>query len=79
MDPSGLTKPIGLSPALADLMGVAKGEKISRVEVSKRIWAYIREKNLQVPENKQFFTPDAKMAEIFGKEKSKAGFNPGSD
>ena len=68
----GLTKPIGLSPALADLMGVAKGEMLSRVEVNKRLWAYIKEKNLQAPENKQFFTPDAKMSKIFGKEKIKA-------
>ena len=69
---SGLTKPLGLSQALVDLLGVAKGEKLSRVEVVKRLWAYIREKNLQAPENKQYFTPDSKMAKIFGKEKIRA-------
>jgi len=63
---------LGLSPALAALMGVAKDEKLSRTEVVKRIWTYIKEKKLQDPENKQFFTPDAKMAKIFGKEKIKA-------
>eukprot|EP00092_Neocalanus_flemingeri_P095045 GFUD01120907.1.p2 GENE.GFUD01120907.1~~GFUD01120907.1.p2 ORF type:complete len:102 (-),score=27.45 GFUD01120907.1:131-394(-) len=66
---TGLTKPLGLSPALTMLMGVAKGEKLSRTEVVKRLWTHIKEKKLQDPENKKFFTPDAKMVEIFGKEK----------
>lgn len=69
---SGLTKPLNLSPELADLIGAKKGEKLSRPEVVKRIWAYLKEKKLQDPENKQFFTPDAKMQPIFGKEKVRA-------
>jgi upstream activation factor subunit UAF30 len=38
----------------------------------KRLWAYIKEKKLQDPENKQYFTPDKKMIPIFGKEKVRA-------
>ena len=68
---NGLTKPLALSPDLAAIMGV-KDEKLSRAEVVKRLWAYIKDKKLQDHENKQFFTPDAKMAKIFGKEKIKA-------
>ena len=45
---SGLTKPLGLSDELADLIGAKKGEKLSRPEVVKRLWAYIKEKKLQV-------------------------------
>ena len=45
---SGLTKPLNLSPELADLIGAKKGEKLSRPEVVKRIWAYLKEKKLQV-------------------------------
>ena len=42
------------------------------VQVVKRLWAYLKEKNLQDPENKQWFTPDSTMAPIFGTEKIKA-------
>lgn len=69
---SGLTKPLNLSPELADIIGAKKGEQLSRPEVVKRIWAYLKEKKLQDPENKQFFKPDAKMQPIFGKEKVRA-------
>ena len=69
---TGLNKPLGLSPALADIMGCSKDEKRSRTQVVKGLWAYIKDKELQDKENKQFFTPDAKMAKIFGKEKIKA-------
>ena len=37
----------------------------------KRLWAYLKEKELQDPENKQWFTPDDTMAPIFGEEKIK--------
>merc|ERR1712126_643755 len=69
---SGLTKPMKLSPELATLIGAKKDEKLSRPEVVKRLWAYIKEKKLQDPENKQFFAPDKLMEPIFGKEKIRA-------
>jgi upstream activation factor subunit UAF30 len=69
---SGLTKPLALSDELADLLAVKKGEKLSRPEVVKKLWAYIKEKKLQDPENKQFFKPDKKMEPIFGKERIRA-------
>lgn len=68
----GLTKPLVLSKELAAIVGTAKDEKISRAECVKRLWAYLKEKNLQDPANKQFFTPDALMAPLFGKEKIRA-------
>ena len=68
----GISKPLGLSPALAELVGVGKDKKLSRPQVVKRIWAYIKEKNLQDPDSKLFVIPDAKMAKVFGKEKFKA-------
>merc|ERR1712073_52692 len=69
---SGLTTPLTLRKELAELIGAKKDEKLSRPEVVKRIWAYLKEKKLQDPDNKQFFTPDAKMQPIFGKEKVRA-------
>merc|ERR1712029_216090 len=47
-------------------------EKLSRPEVVKRLWAHIKSQKLQDPENKQYFTPDAKMIPIFGKDKVRA-------
>jgi upstream activation factor subunit UAF30 len=45
---SGLTKPMSLSPALAAIVGAKKDEKLARSEIIKRLWAYLKEKNLQV-------------------------------
>merc|ERR1712203_626197 len=69
---TGLTKPMTLSPELAAIVGAKKDEKLARSEVVKRLWAYLKEKNLQDPENKQWFTPDKLMAPVFGTEKIKA-------
>ena len=69
---SGLTKPMTLSPELAAIVAEKKDEKISRAEIIRRLWAYLKKNNLQDPANKQWFTPDEKMAPVFGKEKIKA-------
>ena len=58
---AGLTKPMKLSPELADIVGK---KEASRAECIKQLWAYIKKHNLQDPENKQYFTPDKKMAKV---------------
>merc|ERR1712038_2189908 len=63
---SGITKPMKLS---ADLAAVVGQKQASRAECIKELWAYLKKHNLQDPENKQYFTPDKKMAKIFGTEK----------
>ena len=60
---SGLTRPLKLSPELADIVGK---KFLSRAECIRELWAYLKENNLFDPENKQYFTPDAKLAKIFG-------------
>ena len=57
----GLTKPMKLSADLADVVGK---KEASRAECIKQLWAYIKKNNLQDPENKQYFTPDKKMAKV---------------
>ena len=42
---------------------------IFRAECIKQLWAYLKKHELQDPENKQYFTPDKKMAKIFGTDK----------
>ena len=58
---AGLTKPMKLSAELADVVGK---KEASRAECIKQLWAYIKKHNLQDPENKQYFTPDKKMAKV---------------
>merc|ERR1712058_4062 len=65
----GLTAPMKVSPELAAIIGM---KEASRAQCVKHLWAYLKEHNLQDPENKQFFTPDKKMAKVFGTERMRA-------
>ena len=69
---TGINMELNVSEELASIIGTKSGEKISRPQVVKRLWAYLKENNLQDPENKQYFTPDAKMEPVFGNERIKA-------
>lgn len=39
---NGLTKPLSLSADLADLLSVDKDDKLSRAQVVKMLWAYLK-------------------------------------
>ena len=65
----GLTQPLKLSDELADIVGE---KEASRAQCVKHLWAYIKKHNLQDPDNKQFFTPDKKMAKVFGNDRIRA-------
>ena len=45
---TGLQMPLNISPELAKIIGTKKGEQVSRPQVIKKLWAYLKEKNLQV-------------------------------
>ena len=45
---TGIQMPLDVSPQLAKIIGTAKGEQVSRPQVVKKLWAYLKEKNLQV-------------------------------
>merc|ERR1712154_378175 len=66
--PAALIKVMNVSNELADIIGT---KKASRPQAIKGLWAYIKKNNLQDPAQRQYFTPDAKMAKIFGKNKMK--------
>merc|ERR1711950_135613 len=68
---TGLQAELNVSDDLRKIIGTKKGEKISRPQVTKRLWAYLKEHNLQDSENRQYFTPDETMAKVFGTEKIK--------
>ncbi len=52
-----------LSPALVQITGVPE---LSRTDVTKKVWDYIKSHNLQDPANKRMIRPDAALAEVFG-------------
>lgn len=60
---SPLTKPKPLSPELSAFLGV---KELSRGEVTKKIWEYIKSKNLQDPNNKRTIVPDEALGKLFG-------------
>ncbi len=58
-----LLKPLNLSAELEAVVG--KGP-MSRGQVVKQIWVYIKKHNLQNPQNKRNILADAKLKPLFG-------------
>lgn len=62
--PTGFNKPQPVSAKLAQFLGISEDQHISRVEVTRKLCAYIRQENLQNAENKREFYPDANLASL---------------
>ena len=62
--PSGFAKPSKISKDLAKFLNVKQECMLARTEVTKRINTYIREHNLQLPENKRIILPDNKLSKL---------------
>jgi len=62
--PSGFAKPSKISKDLAKFLGVKQESMLARTDVTKRINSYIREHNLQLPENKRVILPDNKLSKL---------------
>ncbi len=59
---AALAKPIQPDEKLAAVVGT---EPLPRTEVTKRIWAYIKEHGLQDAQNKQRINADDKLRPVF--------------
>lgn len=59
---SAFMKPMNVSPDLAAVVG---NGPMPRSEVVKALWAYIKSKNLQDPENKRNINADAALKKVF--------------
>jgi chromatin remodeling complex protein RSC6 len=70
---SGLMKPVVISKELAEFMKVPADSLHSRVSVTNAICSYIKEHNLQNPNNKREINSDANLARILN---YKAGSQP---
>ena len=70
---SGFMKPVKISKDLCKFTGWNPEELRSRVEVTKYICDYIRQKNLQNPADRRQFTPDPQLSKLLGHDSSKDG------
>lgn len=61
-----LLQPLALSPELETVVGPGP---MPRSQVVKKIWEYIKEHNLQNPQNKRNILADEKLLAIFGGKK----------
>ncbi|CAB4424852.1 unnamed protein product [Rhizophagus irregularis] len=59
---TGIHKPLILSSVLAEFL---QAEEMSRLEVVKRLWAYIKENELQDPNDKRYIVCDERLMTIF--------------
>jgi upstream activation factor subunit UAF30 len=63
---SSFMKPMQPSESLAKIVG---DQPLPRSEVTKKLWAYIKEHKLQNPSNKREILADEKLEPIFGEKK----------
>jgi chromatin remodeling complex protein RSC6 len=62
--PSGFAKPCKISDELCDFIGVPKGSEQSRTDITRFINSYVKEHNLNNPQNRREFFPDKKLKAI---------------
>jgi len=61
---SGFMKSVKISPEMAKFCGFKSDQLVSRVDVTKAICNYVKEKNLQNPADRRQFNPDDKLATL---------------
>ncbi len=63
----GFTKPVQPDEKLAAIVG---NQPLSRTDVTRKLWDYIRSHNLQDPANKTFIKADPPLQQVFeGKDR----------
>jgi chromatin remodeling complex protein RSC6 len=62
--PSGFAKPCKISDELCEFIGIAKGTEQSRTDITRFINSYVKQHNLNNPENRREFFPDKKLKAI---------------
>lgn len=62
--PTGFRKPIDVSEEMGAFFGLQPGEQIARTEVISRLYKYIKDQNLQIQDDKQYFMPDERLGAL---------------
>ena len=68
--PSGFVKPTLISSQLANFLGKPEGTSMARTEVTKEINAYIRQHNLQDPQNGRHILPNQALKRLLSLNKT---------
>jgi chromatin remodeling complex protein RSC6 len=63
---TGIHAPVQPSKELGAVVG---DDRLPRSEVISKVWAYIKSKDLQNPENKREILADENLKKVFGKDK----------
>ena len=71
--PSGFAKPTKLSQNLCNFLNVPEDTLLARTDVTKRITTYIKECELQNPDNRREIFPDKKLSELVNMENEDDG------
>ena len=71
---SGFAKATPISNDLADFLGVTHDTQIARTEVTSKVIAYVKQQNLQNPEDKKQIVPDAKLGGLLQSGSDKVTF-----
>lgn len=64
--PCGFARPTPVSDEMCDFLKIDKGSEVSRTTVTRALIQYIKDQNLQNPENKKQILPDATLSGLFG-------------
>jgi chromatin remodeling complex protein RSC6 len=70
-EPSGFANPSPISDDLASFLGLPNNSEVPRTEVTSKLYAYVKEKNLQNPENKKQIIPDEALLKLINPDPSK--------
>lgn len=52
----------------AELQEVVNAKKLTRPQIVKNLWAYIKKHKCQDTKNKRMINPDSKLSEVLGKK-----------
>ena len=63
--PGGFRKPVKISDQMCEFLGIPKGQKLARTDVSKKLNEYIRDKKLQNEKDRRIIEPDEKLLTLF--------------
>jgi len=63
---SGFALPSTISDELCEFMGIEKGTKVARPQVTQFLTTYIQNNNVINPDNKKIIIPDEKLMKLLG-------------
>ena len=63
-------EPMNVSKELAKFLKIGSGEQLTKASVMKMVSTYIKDKNLQIADDKRKFVPNKELVKIFGISKA---------